>query len=142
MYTVLALLHPMASALGTTPGQATWTATAFGFAYAAGFLLSGSLSDRYGPRAVITAALVAAAASTAAVSAAPNLPTAIALRSLQGLTAATFAPSALTYVVHHIGPRLCPHLHHQRHARRRHHADPRPSRPSSAGARSSGSVPP
>src|SRR5690348_16315383 len=104
MYTVLALLHPMATALGTTPGQATWAATAFGFAYAAGFLLCGPLSDCYGPRAVITAGLVAAAASTAAVSAAPNLPTAIALRSLQGLTAATFAPSALSYVVHHIAP--------------------------------------
>ncbi|MEU3340615.1 MFS transporter [Streptomyces sp. NPDC006668] len=104
MYTVLALLHPMATALGTTPGQATWTATAFGFAYAAGFLLSGPLSDRYGPRTVITAGLVAATVSTAAVTAAPDLPTAIALRSLQGLTAATFAPSALSYVVHHIGP--------------------------------------
>lgn len=41
MYTVLALLHPMATALGTTPEQVTWTATAFGFAYAAGFLLAG-----------------------------------------------------------------------------------------------------
>lgn len=104
MYTVLALLDPMASALGTTPGPAAWTATAFGFAYAAGFLLSGPLSDRYGPRAVITAGLVAATASTAAVSAAPDLPTAVALRSLQGLTSATFAPSALSYVVHHIAP--------------------------------------
>lgn len=104
MYTVLALLHPMATALGTTPGQVTWTATAFGFAYAAGFLLSGPLSDRYGARAVIIAGLVAATASTAAVGAAPNLPTAIALRGLQGLTAATFAPSALSYVVHHIAP--------------------------------------
>ncbi|MEU9367651.1 MFS transporter [Streptomyces avermitilis] len=104
MYTVLALLHPMATTLGTTPGQATWTATAFGFAYAAGFLLSGPLSDRYGSRAVITAGLVAATAATLAVSAAPDLPTAIALRSLQGLTAATFAPSALSYAVHHIAP--------------------------------------
>ncbi|MEV6209372.1 MFS transporter [Kitasatospora sp. NPDC051914] len=49
MYAVLALLNPMATALGTTPGQATWTATAFGFAYAAGFLLAGPLSDRHGP---------------------------------------------------------------------------------------------
>nr|WP_255344952.1 MFS transporter [Streptomyces avermitilis] len=94
----------MATALGTTPGQATWTATAFGFAYAVGFLLAGPLSDRYGSRAVITAGLVAATAATLAVSAAPNLPTAIALRSLQGLTTATFAPSALSYAVHHIAP--------------------------------------
>lgn len=104
MYTVLALLHPMATSLGTAPEQVTWTATAFGFAYAAGFLLAGPLSDRYGSRAVITTGLVAATAATLAVSAAPDLPTAIALRGLQGLTAATFAPSALSYVVHHIAP--------------------------------------
>ncbi|MFE3138514.1 MFS transporter [Streptomyces scopuliridis] len=60
----------MATALGTTSGQATWTARAFGFAYAAGFLLAGSLSDRYGSRALITAGLVAATAATLAVSAA------------------------------------------------------------------------
>ncbi|WP_253195622.1 MFS transporter [Streptomyces sp. JHA26] len=104
MYTVLALLQPMATTLGTTPGQATWTATAFGFAYAAGFLLAGPLSDRYGPRAVITAGLVAATVTTAAVGFAPDLPTVIVLRSLQGLTAATFAPSALSYVARHIAP--------------------------------------
>ncbi|WP_371580428.1 MFS transporter [Streptomyces sp. NBC_01314] len=101
MYTVLALLHPMATALGTTSGQATWTATAFGFAYAAGFLLAGPLSDRYGSRTVITAGLVAATAATLAVGAAPDLTWAVALRIVQGLTT---APSALSYVVHHIAP--------------------------------------
>ena len=104
MYTVLALLHPIATSLGTTPGQATWTATAFGFAYAAGFLLAGPLSDRYGSRAVITAGLVAATAATLAVSAAPNLTWAVVLRTVQGLTAAAFAPSALSYAVHHLAP--------------------------------------
>ncbi|MFC4505957.1 MULTISPECIES: MFS transporter [Streptomyces] len=104
MYTVLALLHPMATALGTTSGQATWTATAFGFAYAAGFLLAGPLSDRYGSRAVITAGLVAATAATLAVGAAPDLTWAVALRIVQGLTAGTFAPSALSYVVRHLAP--------------------------------------
>ncbi|KUN72542.1 hypothetical protein AQJ46_11960 [Streptomyces canus] len=74
MYTVLALLHPMATALGTTPEQVTWAATAFGFAYAGGFLLAGPLSDRYGSRAVITAGLVAATAATLAVSVAPTCP--------------------------------------------------------------------
>jgi MFS family permease len=50
MYTVLALLHPMATSLGAMPEGVTWTATAFGFAYAAGFLVIGPLTDRYGPR--------------------------------------------------------------------------------------------
>ena len=104
MYTVLALLHPMAATLGAAAEQVTWTATAFGFAYAVGFLLAGPLSDRYGSRAVITAGLGAATVATLAVSAAPDLTWAIALRSLQGLTTAAFAPSALSYVVHHIAP--------------------------------------
>lgn len=53
---------------------------------------------------MITAGLVAATAATAAVGVAPDLPTAITLRSLQGLTVATFAPSALSYVARHIAP--------------------------------------
>ncbi|MGW6901094.1 MFS transporter [Streptomyces sp. NPDC054919] len=104
MYTVLALPDPMALSLATTPDRATWTATAFGFAYAAGFLLAGPLSDRYGPRTLITGGLLTATATTAAVSAAPTLTWALTLRIMQGLTAATFAPAAFSYVAHHIAP--------------------------------------
>ncbi|SEB30484.1 MFS transporter [Streptomyces melanosporofaciens] len=104
MYTVLAMLHPMADSWATTSGQVTWTATAFGFAYATGFLVAGPLADRYGPRAVISTGLVAATIATAAVSAAPHLAWGIALRVLQGLTAATFTPAAFAYVAHHIAP--------------------------------------
>ncbi|MFF4354403.1 MFS transporter [Streptomyces sp. NPDC001530] len=102
MYTVLAMLAPMADSLATTPTQATWTATAFGFAYAAGFLIAGPLSDRYGPRTVITGGLMGATVTTLAVSAAPSLTWAVTLRVLQGLTAATFAPSAFSYIAAHI----------------------------------------
>ncbi|MEV6984089.1 MFS transporter [Sphaerisporangium sp. NPDC051017] len=104
MYTVLALLHPMALSLHTTPEKITWTVTAFGFAYAAGFLLAGPLTDRYGPRAVMTTGLAAATAATAAVSTAPDLTWAITLRIVQGLTAATFAPAAFSYIAHHLAP--------------------------------------
>ncbi|MGC9501666.1 MFS transporter [Streptomyces sp. WG7] len=104
MYTVLALLHSMAESLGSTPGQVTWSATAFGFAYAAGFLLAGPLTDRYGARTVITWGLVVATAATVAVSAAPDLTWVITLRVLQGLSAAAFAPAAFSYVGHHLAP--------------------------------------
>lgn len=104
MYTVLAMLAPMADSLATTPTQATWTATAFGFAYAAGFLIAGPLSDRYGPRTVITGGLMGATVTTLAVSAAPSLTWAVTLRVMQGLTAATFAPSAFSYIAAHIAP--------------------------------------
>lgn len=104
MYTVLAMLVPMADSLATTPTQATWTATAFGFAYAAGFLIAGPLSDRYGPRTVITGGLMGATVTTLAVSAAPTLTWAVTLRVLQGLTAATLAPSAFSYIAGHLAP--------------------------------------
>jgi Arabinose efflux permease len=54
---------------------------------------------------VIAAGLVAAAAATAAVSAAPDLTWAVVLRVIQGLTAAAFAPAAFSYVTHHIAPK-------------------------------------
>ncbi|MGA6223724.1 MFS transporter [Streptomyces umbrinus] len=104
MYTVLAMLTPMADSFATTPTQTTWTATAFGFAYAAGFLIAGPLSDRYGPRTVITGGLVGATATTLAVSVAPSLTWAVVLRIAQGLTAATFAPSAFSYIAGHLAP--------------------------------------
>ncbi|MDQ0791552.1 MFS transporter [Streptomyces sp. B1I3] len=94
----------MATSLGATTGQVTWTATSFGFAYAAGFLVAGPLTDRYGARAVMTTGLVAATAATAAVSMAPNLTWAIALRVVQGLTAAAFAPAAFSSIAHHLAP--------------------------------------
>ncbi|WP_264158835.1 MFS transporter [Streptomyces arboris] len=104
MYTVLALLHPMALSLNTTPQQVTWTATAFGIAYAAGFLIAGPLTDRYGPRAVMVTGMVAATVSTAAAGTAPDLTWAVVLRVVQGLTAAAFAPAAFSYIAHHIAP--------------------------------------
>ncbi|MFF1545011.1 MFS transporter [Streptomyces sp. NPDC058291] len=75
MYTVLVLapIHPMATLLDATTGQVTWTASSFGFAYAAGFLVAGPLTDRYGVQAVMATGLVAATVATAAVSTAPDL---------------------------------------------------------------------
>lgn len=104
MYSVLALLGPMADDLGSTPHALTWVSTAFAIAYAVGFLAAGALCERFGPRATITWGLVATAATTALVAAAPTPETAIALRALQGLTTATLAPAAFAYVGEHIRP--------------------------------------
>ncbi|MGH4011153.1 MAG: MFS transporter [Pseudonocardiaceae bacterium] len=105
MYTVIALFVPMATTFGAPAGQLTWMATAFGFAYAVGFLFAGPLSDRYGPRTIITIGLLATTVTTALVAFAGTLTLGCALRALQGVTAACFAPAAFSYVTEHINPK-------------------------------------
>jgi predicted MFS family arabinose efflux permease len=83
-------------------------ASGFGFAYALGFLLSGPMSDRYGPRQVIVVGLIATTVTTALVSLAPNLAIGCALRALQGLTAASFAPAAFSYIATRVAPEKRP----------------------------------
>ncbi|WUD70563.1 MFS transporter [Streptomyces sp. NBC_00510] len=104
MYTVVALYGPMALTFHVAPTAVTWTSTAFGFAYAVGFLVAGPLSDRFGSRAMITGCLAATALTTALVPIAHDLTTAVVLRVLQGLTAAMFAPGAYAYVATRIRP--------------------------------------
>lgn len=104
LYVVIPLFTAMAGDWGTTPDAITWTTTAFGLAYAVGFLVTGPLADRFGPRRVMLTGLTATVVATVAVATAPDLATATALRALQGLTTAAFAPSALSYIATHIDP--------------------------------------
>ncbi|WP_190094800.1 MFS transporter [Streptomyces melanogenes] len=104
MYIVLPLFGPMSHSFGASAGSMTWMATGFGLAYAAGFLFSGPLSDRYGPRQVILVGLLATTLTTALVATAPNLATGLALRALQGVTASSFAPAAFSYIATRVAP--------------------------------------
>ncbi|MGW1491298.1 MFS transporter [Streptomyces sp. NPDC002402] len=104
LYTVLPVLVPLAASWGTTSSAAGWTATAFGFGYAAGFLFSGPLSDRFGRRRVMTVGLCLTAVATAAVALAPSLLVGCAVRAVQGLCAAAFAPAAFAYIAERIEP--------------------------------------
>jgi predicted MFS family arabinose efflux permease len=105
MYAVIPLLPAMAKAWSTTSSAATWTATAFGLAYAFGFLVSGPLSDRFGRRRVIVAGLALLTVATGAVAAMPNLPAGVVLRIVQGIGAAGFSPAALAYLSERIEPK-------------------------------------
>ncbi|MFE1593823.1 MFS transporter [Nocardia sp. NPDC058705] len=104
LYVVLPVLGDLAAAWDTTHAAVTWTTTAFGLAYGAGFLVTGPLSDRWGRRPVIVGGLAATALSTLAVIAAPSLGTGIAARVVQGLTASFFAPAAFAYLAERIAP--------------------------------------
>ncbi|MFG1749548.1 MFS transporter [Streptosporangium sandarakinum] len=105
LYVVIPLLHGMATGWGAAQASLTWLVTAFGVGYAAGFLLFGPLSDRYGRRRLILAGLLAAAATTALVTVAPGVGAAIGLRVLQGVAVSIFPPAAMAY----LGERVAPH---------------------------------
>jgi predicted MFS family arabinose efflux permease len=105
MYTVLAMYGPMGATFGESPGAMAWTSTAFGLAYASGFLVAGPMSDRFGPRIMISAGLLVTAIATAVVAAAPNLHVTIALRAVQGASASMFTPAAFSYVASHVRPK-------------------------------------
>ncbi len=105
MYTVIPLFDQMGATFAVSPSALTWMASTFGIAYAFGFLVAGPLADRFGPRTVITLGLLTTAVTTAAVAASPGLVAGCVLRAVQGITAATFAPSAFAYVAQHLDPR-------------------------------------
>ncbi|RKN44871.1 MFS transporter [Streptomyces hoynatensis] len=105
LYGAIPLLAGMGRAWHAPQSAMTWFASAFGFGYATGFLLFGPLSDRFGRRRVIVSGTAATALTTALVATAPGLPAGIALRVLQGLTTAAFAPAAFSYIAERIEPR-------------------------------------
>ncbi|MFJ2833835.1 MULTISPECIES: MFS transporter [Nocardia] len=104
LYVVLPVLGDLAAVWDTSRAAATWTTTAFGLAYGAGFLVTGPLSDQWGRRPVIVGGLAATALSTLLVIAAPNLGAGLAARVAQGLTASFFAPAAFAYLAERIAP--------------------------------------
>nr|WP_042191507.1 MFS transporter [Kibdelosporangium sp. MJ126-NF4]CEL20125.1 putative permease; multidrug efflux protein [Kibdelosporangium sp. MJ126-NF4]CTQ97349.1 Bicyclomycin resistance protein [Kibdelosporangium sp. MJ126-NF4] len=104
LYLVLPLLPAMARDWHTSATAATWTATSFGFAYAAGFLITGPLSDLYGRRRIVVIGLTVLALATVAAAFAPTLPTMVVCRIVQGVGAAGFSPAALAYLSERIPP--------------------------------------
>jgi YNFM family putative membrane transporter len=99
--TQLYVAIPLASPVGreiNNGNAATALATTYGLAYAAGFLVFGPLSDRYGRKTILVSGLLALALSTASLSVVHSLGTLGGLRAVQGFSAASFPPVALAYL--------------------------------------------
>ncbi|MDC2863151.1 MFS transporter [Bacillus sp. BP-3] len=99
LYVTIPLVSIFASEFKVTIAKATLTSSAFSFFYAVGFLFFGPLSDRYGRKLIILLGLIVLAFVSPLLAFFNNLSSLIILRSIQGVAAATFAPSALAYVV-------------------------------------------
>ncbi|PLR76158.1 MFS transporter [Bacillus sp. V3-13] len=99
LYTTIPLVSVFADAFEVTLTQATWTSSVFSFCYAVGFLFFGPLSDRYGRKQIILIGLGMLTVVSPIIGFFDSLSWLIALRAIQGIAAATFAPAALAYVV-------------------------------------------
>ena len=98
LYIPIPLIGFFANLFAVSPTKAVWVGSAFGFAYAAGFLIFGPLSDRFGRRALLIPGLFALAIISICIGFAHSFDQIIALRIIQGFVAATFAPAALAYI--------------------------------------------
>ncbi|MNM11675.1 Multidrug resistance protein 3 [compost metagenome] len=99
LYVTLPMGSVLADTFHASAAEAAWSGSAFSFAYALGFLLFGPLSDRFGRWSMLFWGLAALFVITPMLGLAQSLPVLVALRALQGLASATFAPTVMTYVV-------------------------------------------
>lgn len=99
LYVTIPLVSVFADTFDVSPTQATWTSSVFSLCYAVGFLFFGPLSDRYGRKTIILIGLGVLTIVSPIIGLFHSLPLLVALRGVQGIAAATFAPAALAYVV-------------------------------------------
>jgi len=98
LYLPVPILSLLAKDYGITATQAANSLSAFGFAYATGFLIFGALSDRFGRKKVMVSGLVVLTIITLCLSLVVEWQSFITLRVLQGLAAAAFPPVVLAYL--------------------------------------------
>lgn len=98
LYLPLPILPLLAQTYGVGLATAAGAIGAFGFAYAAGFLVFGPLSDRLGRRSVMIWGLVTLTLVTVALAFVNSAPLLLTGRVLQGLAAASFPPVVIAYL--------------------------------------------
>lgn len=104
LYVTIPMVAGIAADFGVDPANAALISTAFGIAYAAGFLLLGPLSDRYGRKRMILIGLAATAVATVLVGLATSFGLLLAARAVQGFVASIFPPVALSLVNEELPP--------------------------------------
>ncbi|MBH1935880.1 MFS transporter [Streptomyces sp. AV19] len=105
LYSTQALLPAVSDGLGVTADQASWTVSAATGGLALAVVPLSALSERYGRRAMMTAALCVAAFVGLLVPFAPDLGWLIGLRALQGAALAGVPASAMAYLAEEVRPK-------------------------------------
>lgn len=97
--TVLHLAVPqIAQSLKPTSAQLLWMVDIYGFMIAGALLTMGTLGDRIGRRRILMIGAVAFGVTSLMAAFAPTAEMLVAARALQGLAAATLAPSTLSLI--------------------------------------------
>ncbi|MFG2180453.1 MFS transporter [Streptomyces abikoensis] len=105
LYSTQALLPAISGGLGVTADQASWTVSAATGGLALAVVPLSALSERFGRRATMTAALCVAALLGLLVPFAPDLGSLIALRAVQGAALAGVPASAMAYLAEEVRPK-------------------------------------
>lgn len=98
LYIPIPLINMFSQYFSVKTSVAIWIGSGFGFAYAAGFLVFGPLSDRFGRKPLLVPGLFLLGLITFLIGFSTHFYSIITLRLLQGFVAATFAPAALAYI--------------------------------------------
>lgn len=99
LYVTIPLTAHFARQFDVSIQTAAWSGSSFSLAYAVGLLIWGALSARFGRKPVMLSGLLALGILSPLIGLAGGLTELTALRAVQGLTAASFAPAALAYAV-------------------------------------------
>lgn len=99
LYVTIPLVPLFADVFGKTLAEAAIPGSIFSLGFAAGCLVYGGLSDRFGRKQIIVTGLFALTIISLCLGFTSQYPLLITLRLLQGLAAATFSPVALAYAV-------------------------------------------
>jgi len=108
LYLTIPLTEDIAAFFDTDPAVAAWAGTAFGLAYAIGFLVWGPMSDRIGRRIVLLCGLIGTGLVTVLLGLVDTFAFFLAARVLQGFMASSFPPVALSLVGEALPPERRP----------------------------------
>jgi YNFM family putative membrane transporter len=98
LFSTQALLPDLAADFGVAADRASWTVSAATIGLAVAVLPLSTLSERFGRRRTMTVSVGVAVALAMVMPLAPDLPTLIALRALQGAAIAGIPASAVAYL--------------------------------------------
>ncbi|WP_186647835.1 MFS transporter [Fluviispira vulneris] len=98
LYVPISLNSNISTQFNVTASESMLVSSVFGLSYAAGFLVLGSLSDKYGRRTVLVSGLSILALMTFVISLSSSFTFLLIARAFQGFVASSFPPAALSLV--------------------------------------------